>query len=543
MLAIYCRISQEKLEGKDRSINDQKLLGIDLAKSLSLSYEVYIDEGISGTKDIKDRPAFASMLDDIADGKITHVYAYDQSRLERSPETRFVFKRLLKENDVLLYTDNGLVDTESDEGEMMGDFLSIINQYYARITARKIKSVLKRNAKEGKAHAKVMPFGYTKNEGGYLVINEEEAGIVKEVYSKSLAGIGSSTIKNWLNDSGIPTKYNTMGGTLTTINRFTGKKTVKAKKDIIWSDKQVQDMLRNPIYKGKRKWGKEYYDCPAIFEADYWQKVNDNLPKNKKHSGKKVDHLYLLKGLLECGAEGCGRNMYGRKRVNLKDNAYICSSKRIPTENCGSRGINIDYLEDMIFSRFLKGDRLLDLVKNSLETEENQNRVVELRKAIAGIQKELKSLGEQRKKAIRLTLMDEISENDIEPELKRIRQRVGDKELELNELKKELEFLSKGAKITADIKTDIDSIRDNIPFNTKRDLIHKYLRRIVVSYWEAIGEHVIKIHFNIPIRTEEFVTNRKGKIAQYASQLEDMGFTEIEGIWYGSKLNPSEKEG
>ena len=131
----------------------------------------------------------------------------------------------------------------------MGDFLSIINQYYARITARKIKSVLKRNAKEGKAHAKVMPFGYMKDEGGYLVINDEEAKIVKEIYSKSLAGIGSSTIKNWLNDSGVPTKYSTMGGTLTTTNRYTGKKTVKDKKDIIWSDKQVQDMLKNPIYK------------------------------------------------------------------------------------------------------------------------------------------------------------------------------------------------------------------------------------------------------------------------------------------------------
>ncbi|APA65643.1 recombinase family protein [Maribacter sp. 1_2014MBL_MicDiv] len=534
MLAIYCRISQEKIEGKDRSINDQKLLGVELAKSLNLSYEVYIDEGISGTKDIKDRPAFASMLDDIADGKISHVYAYDQSRLERSPETRFIFKRLLKENNVLLYTDNGLVDTESDEGEMMGDFLSIINQYYARITARKIKSVLKRNAKEGKAHAKVMPFGYMKDEGGYLVINHEEAKIVKEIYSKSLAGIGSSTIKNWLNDSGVPTKYSTMGGTLTTTNRYTGKKTVKDKKDIIWSDKQVQDMLKNPIYKGKRKWGKEYYDCPAIFDADYWHLVNDNLPKNKKHSGKKVNHLYLLKGILECGK--CGRNMYGRKRINLKDNAYICSSKRIPTENCKSRGINIDYLEDFIFNRFLKGDRLLELVKSSLEINDSQNNINKLEEKSIKIQKELESLAEQRKKAIRLALMDEILEADIEPELKRIRQRKGDKEVELNKLKNELQFLSKGVKITEDIRTDIDSIRDNIPFNAKRELIHKYIRRIIISYWEELGEHIIEVRFNIPINTEQFITNRKGRIAENANQLENLGFSEIEGIWYGNSF-------
>ena len=197
MLAVYCRISQEKVEGKDRSINDQKLLGIELAKSLNLSYKVYIDNGISGTKKIEDRPAFASMLDDISDGEITRVFAFDQSRLERSPETRFVLKKLLKENGVLLYTNNGLVDTESDEGEMMGDFLSIINQYYARITSRKIKSVLKRNAQNGKAHAKIMPFGYMKDDKGYLLIDPKEEPIVKEVYSKALSGIGSSTIK-WM---------------------------------------------------------------------------------------------------------------------------------------------------------------------------------------------------------------------------------------------------------------------------------------------------------------------------------------------------------
>ena len=60
MLGIYCRISREKEAGKDRSIADQKALGIELAQKHRTEYKVYIDEGYSGTlENIKDRPAFS----------------------------------------------------------------------------------------------------------------------------------------------------------------------------------------------------------------------------------------------------------------------------------------------------------------------------------------------------------------------------------------------------------------------------------------------------------------------------------------------------
>ncbi|CAZ98716.1 recombinase family protein [Zobellia galactanivorans] len=532
MLAIYCRISQEKLEGKDRSIKDQKLLGIELAESLKLPYKVYIDEGISGTKAIADRPAFSEMLDDIQDGKITSVYAYDQSRLERSPETRFVFKRLLKENNVKLYTDNGLVDTESEEGEMMGDFLSIINQYYARITARKIKSVLKRNAKEGKVHGNILPFGYSKDEKGYLTINEKEAEIVKEIYAKSLSGIGSSTIKNWLNETGVPTRYNKLSGTLTTVNKYTGKKTTKKKSDIKWSDKTVQDILRNPIYKGKRRWGKEFYDCPAILDADYWQKVNDNLPKNKHNSGKKVDHKYLLKGLLECAK--CGRNLYGHRRVSLKDNAYICSSKRIKSQNCGSRGINIDYLEDVIFSRFLKGDKLLEMVRESTKNDLDNQRSLKLNKELETLEKRKQELERQKEKAIRLTLLDEVSESDLSNILKGMDQEHSDANIRISNIKSELEFLKKGLNSQNEIQNDISQMKDNTPFNIKRDMIHKYIKRIYITWWPEVFEHIIEVSFNLPIPNEKFLTNRGHKLKKLGLELNGKDWKSIEGIIYNN---------
>ena len=69
----------------------------------------------------------------------------------------------------------------------------------------------------------------------------------------------------------------------------------------------VHDILKNPINKGKKKLGEEYYDVPAIVSEEYWEKVIANLKENKKKVGKKVQYNYLLKGIIFCSH--CGRQI------------------------------------------------------------------------------------------------------------------------------------------------------------------------------------------------------------------------------------------
>ena len=252
MLGIYCRISQLKEEGKDRSILDQKKLGINLAKKLRLKYKVYIDEGISGTNDIKDRPSFSKMLNDIEEGKLTHIYAFDQSRLERSPEVRLILQKLLKENYIKLFTETGEVDLNNDEIEMLGDIMSSFNAYFVRLTKKKVKSVLKRNVSEGKTHG-ILPYGFKKDDNGFMVINENEAEIVREIYSLSLSGNGTNKIAEILNIKEIPTRYNLIGkGTLNVKDQF-GNVKIIPKKNIKWSGNGVRSIIVNTIYKGGKK--------------------------------------------------------------------------------------------------------------------------------------------------------------------------------------------------------------------------------------------------------------------------------------------------
>ena len=229
MFAIYCRISKEKTEGKDRSINDQKKTGIELANKIGLPYKVFIDEGVSGTLPIDKRPQFSKMLDDVESNKITHLFAYDQSRLERSQQTRIILNQILKDNNIKLFTSSGEVDLQNDEVEMLGDIMSAFNSYYVRSTKKKIKSVLLRNVEEGKAHSSILPYGYKKDENGYLEIELDEAKIIKRIYDFSLKGTGTNKIAELLNNEGVKTRYNKIGkGYITRYNKYTKEpKTIK----------------------------------------------------------------------------------------------------------------------------------------------------------------------------------------------------------------------------------------------------------------------------------------------------------------------------
>jgi DNA invertase Pin-like site-specific DNA recombinase len=128
MIGLYCRISKQKEDGKDRSIEDQKQTGIELANKLGLSYDVYIDEGFSGSLPIDKRPALNTLIDDIYSGKITAVYCYDQSRLERSLEARFAIAKVFNDENIDLYTANGIVGKD-EETELIGNVFSLINGF------------------------------------------------------------------------------------------------------------------------------------------------------------------------------------------------------------------------------------------------------------------------------------------------------------------------------------------------------------------------------------------------------------------------------
>ncbi|PZR20901.1 MAG: hypothetical protein DI539_09520 [Flavobacterium psychrophilum] len=504
MLGIYCRISKEKEQGKGQSLADQERLGIELAKQLGLDHKIYVDDGLSGAGDnIEDRPQFERFLADVSNRVLTHVFAYDQSRFERNPQVRFVINKLFKDNNIKYYThlDGGEVDLHDPQAEFFGDLLSVINKYHVTTTKIKVKSALKNRAMLGKGQA-VMPYGYDKDSEGYIIINEEEAEVVKRIFEMSLSGIGTKTIAETLQNEGIPTRYNKLGkGSLTVVNKYTGQKTTTNKADVKWSGNSIRGIIVNTIHKGEKRFKDMVIEVPAIFEKDYWDKVNENLPKNRNTrtvSNAKYD--YLLKGLIRCGV--CGRNMYGRKRADKHDNHYSCSSKRIKSENCGNRSINIDKLDDFVWRKLFLKHGFMQSLRSHFNKNKKGSDSLDVNEQVVVLKKKIESLKNQNEKAIQYVLEDIWKMEDVSVILEKNKKTIADTE-------KEIELLQSEIKIINNTDRILKKYQDSIPihegdFEFKRKVISDFIKNIIVSFDPVTKEYILQLEYLVNIQDEEY---------------------------------------
>ncbi len=490
MLGIYTRLSKQ--DEDSNSINNQLREGKQFAADFQYpDFKIYNEgEGISGGLDIVDRPILKELMSDIKNGVVTSLWVRNQNRLERNSLTYATFVQTVKSYKCKVYFNGVLQDYNNPNDNLLGGILSQLNSYKLELQSEQTKKVLKDNVKAGKTHART-PYGYTKDENNFLIIDKEEAKIIKKVYKWSLEGIGTNKIADKLNELRVPTTYNKMEGTLKVVNKF-DKQDIKIvkKSEIKWSGNTIRGFIKNSHYKGVRVFSGDEYECPAIFDAQYWQQVNDNLKKNANNSGKVVSHKYLLKGLLRCGK--CGRNMYGRTRVNKRDNYYMCSSKRHKHLNCGNRSINIDFLEKFIMSKFYGDYKLYVKVKEHFNSLNNNEEIERLGDKLKSRKDALKTLKNKVGKVMDAYEQDVYSLNEFSSRKRSYDAKIIDESLIINNLESQIKNI-KGVstkKMLEGLK-----LKENLTFNSKRKILHEYIKNVKIEYLD--NYYYIETNFNI----------------------------------------------
>ncbi len=344
---LYERLSRDdELQGESNSISNQKQMLEDFARRNGLPNPTHFtDDGISGTR--FDRPGFLAMMEEVEAGRVEAIVIKDMSRLGRDYLKVGQVMEVLRQRGVRLIAINDGVDSLKGDDDFT-PFRNIMNEFYARDTSRKIRSVFKAKGMSGKHLTGTVIYGYLWDEKReHWLVDEEAAEVVRRIFSLTLEGYGPYQIACKLSADRIEIPVVHLAHFNEGVNRS------KPVKDPYgWGSSTIVNILKKREYLGHTinfktrkhfKDKKSHYvseDEWTIFENtheaiidqqtfDLVQKIRSNVRRYPNGWGEAAP----LTGLLYCA--DCGGKMYVHRTNNGKRiSQYTCSNyTKVP---CGT---------------------------------------------------------------------------------------------------------------------------------------------------------------------------------------------------------------
>ena len=344
---LYERLSRDdELQGESNSISNQKQMLEDFARRNGLPNPTHFtDDGISGTR--FDRPGFLAMMEEVEAGRVEAIVIKDMSRLGRDYLKVGQVMEVLRQRGVRLIAINDGVDSLKGDDDFT-PFRNIMNEFYARDTSRKIRSVFKSKGMSGKHLTGTVIYGYLWDEKReHWLVDEEAAEVVRRIFALTLEGYGPYQIACKLSADRIEIPVVHLARFNEGVNRS------KPVKDPYgWGSSTIVNILKKREYLGHTinfktrkhfKDKKSHYvseDEWTIFENtheaiidqqtfDLVQKIRSNVRRYPNGWGEAAP----LTGLLYCA--DCGGKMYVHRTNNGKRiSQYTCSNyTKVP---CGT---------------------------------------------------------------------------------------------------------------------------------------------------------------------------------------------------------------
>lgn len=166
---------------------------------------LYADDGISGTN-TKKRNEFNRMIEDCMDGKIDMIVTKSISRFARNTLDCLKFIRQLKDKNIPVFFEKENINTLDAKGEVLLTIMASLAQQESQSLSQNVKMGIQYRFQQGKVQVNHHRFlGYDKDEDGNLVIDPEEAEVVKRIYREYLEGKSYYEIGKRLTADGIKT--------------------------------------------------------------------------------------------------------------------------------------------------------------------------------------------------------------------------------------------------------------------------------------------------------------------------------------------------
>jgi site-specific DNA recombinase len=395
LIATYSRVSENPDE-EERTIKNQLMTFAEQAEKNNWQIvQEYKDDDWSG--DILERPSLDRLRLDAKNKNRAWeaVLIYDPDRLAR----RYSYQELVMDElreagvEIMFVTVSA---PKNSEDKILHGVRGLFAEYErAKITERFRLGKL-RKVKEGHVLTTEAPYGYryirnnkeTKKHG-YYVIEEEEAKVVKMIFSwVANDGLTLRTIVRKLQEMGITPRKSKRG---------------------VWSTSTLSHLLRHRAYVGETHWGSSYavvpekprnhekykkmkkssrrirpeqewitIPVPAIIEPELFKKAGQQLKTNFALCQRNKKNEYLLSGVVECV---CGRKRAGEGPQHGKHLYYRCTDRvysfpLAPT--CREKGVNARIADKLVWGKIadlMSSPKLLaEQVDRWFNSKQNENK-------------------------------------------------------------------------------------------------------------------------------------------------------------------------
>ena len=331
-VAAYCRVSTENEDQKE-SLEAQR----EHYESWIRMHDdwecagVFYDFGISGTK-ADAREGLQALLYACRTGSVDYVLTKSISRFSRNTSDCLSLVRELLSYNIPIYFEKENIDTGSMESELILSVLSSMAQSESESISKNVKWSVKKRMEEGTFVFGYLPYGYTKDAAGNMVIDPVESEIVRLIFDLALNGMGTYKIAQLLDRKNVPTRKG-------------GK----------WSGSTVKGILVNEKYYGAAAFQKTYTDSnfrrhnnhgevdsfiaedhhEAIISKEVFDQVQVMIQKRIDEHGivkdmGKYHNKYPFSGIIICGE--CGGKF--KRQTQSGGIAWACSTHLYNKDAC-----------------------------------------------------------------------------------------------------------------------------------------------------------------------------------------------------------------
>lgn len=371
---------------------------------------IYADDGISGTN-TKKREGFNDMINACMEGKVDMVITKSISRFARNTIDCLKFVRKLKEKNIPIIFEKENINTMEASGELLLTIMASLAQQESASLSQNVKLGLQFRYQEGKFQLNTNHFlGYTKDEDGNLIIEPNEAKVIKRIYLEFLDGASLRDIAKGLERDGIKTGGHNKKWHLSTIRGILCNE--KYMGDALLQKTITTDFIEKVRIKNDGSMPQYYVkdSHEAIIPKDIYVQVQEELSRRANmSSGDKKRRIYSSKYALSsiCKCSHC-EDIYRRTHWNARGKKSVVWRCINRMENgpsvCQSPTIREKELHDAVvkaLNRVLKyNDETTEKLMENIEevvASSKTDEIEAINKKIADKQKELLALVKQKK--------------------------------------------------------------------------------------------------------------------------------------------------